>query len=55
MTSGAVVTAPPGSNAAEPEIDHAGRVTGIRFYKGPGSTGTHVGSLCDASGDLPAR
>ena len=27
-----------------------GTVTGIRFYKGPGNTGTHVGSLWSASG-----
>ncbi len=29
-----------------------GTITGIRFYKGPGNTGTHVGSLWDSSGDL---
>ena len=27
-----------------------GSVTGIRFYKGPGNTGTHVGGLWNASG-----
>ncbi len=27
-----------------------GAVTGVRFYKGPGNTGTHVGSLWSASG-----
>ena len=27
-----------------------GAVTGIRFYKGPGNTGTHVGSLWNAAG-----
>ena len=30
------------------EVD--GRVTGIRFYKGPGNTGTHTGALWDAGG-----
>ncbi len=30
--------------------DVAGRITGIRFYKGAGNTGTHVGSLWTASG-----
>jgi methionine-rich copper-binding protein CopC len=29
-----------------------GRITGIRFYKGAGNSGTHVGSLWDASGNL---
>lgn len=29
----------------------AGYVTGIRFYKGPKNTGTHTGSLWDASGN----
>jgi hypothetical protein len=29
-----------------------GAVTGIRFYKGPGNGGTHVGRLWTASGDL---
>jgi methionine-rich copper-binding protein CopC len=33
----------------------AGEVTGIRFYKGPGNTGTHVASLWSASGTLLAR
>ncbi|MGN6331338.1 MAG: DUF4082 domain-containing protein [Motilibacteraceae bacterium] len=30
--------------------DVAGRVTGIRFYKGAGNTGTHTGSLWSSSG-----
>ena len=30
--------------------DVAGSVTGVRFYKGSGNTGTHVGSLWSASG-----
>ena len=28
-----------------------GTVTAVRFYKGPGNTGTHVGSLWDADGN----
>ena len=32
--------------------DENGWITGIRFYKGAGNTGTHIGSLWDASGDL---
>ncbi len=32
-------------------VDIAGAVTGIRFYKGPGNTGTHVGSLWTADGN----
>ena len=28
----------------------AGKITGIRFYKGPGNTGTHVGSLWSRTG-----
>jgi hypothetical protein len=35
--------------------DVAGNVTGVRFYKGSGNTGTHVGSLWTASGTLLAR
>lgn len=34
--------------------DVAGFITGIRFYKGPSNTGTHVGSLWSASGELLA-
>ncbi|WP_270886144.1 DUF4082 domain-containing protein [Pedococcus sp. 5OH_020] len=30
--------------------DVSGSLTGIRFYKGPGNTGTHVGSLWSATG-----
>jgi hypothetical protein len=33
---------------------NAGTITGIKFYKGPGNTGTHVGSLWSASGALLA-
>ena len=32
----------------------AGAVTGIRFYKGAGNTGTHIGSLWTAGGQLLA-
>jgi hypothetical protein len=32
--------------------DNAGRITGIRFYKGTGNTGTHVGHLWTAAGQL---
>jgi methionine-rich copper-binding protein CopC len=32
--------------------DLPGYVTGVRFYKGAGNTGTHVGHLWDAAGDL---
>lgn len=32
-------------------VDIAGVVTGIRFYKGTGNTGTHVGNLWTASGN----
>ena len=34
--------------------DNAGWVEGIRFYKSQANTGTHVGSLWDASGNLLA-
>src|SRR6185312_9244542 len=32
------------------QTDVAGTITGIRFYKGPGNTGTHVGNLWDDQG-----
>jgi hypothetical protein len=32
----------------------AGRVTGVRFYKGAGNTGTHTGSLWTSTGTLLA-
>ena len=35
--------------------DVAGYITGIRFYKGSGNTGTHTASLWSASGTLLAR
>jgi glucose/arabinose dehydrogenase len=34
--------------------DVAGFVNGIRFYKGPANTGTHIGNLWTSSGDLLA-
>ena len=34
--------------------DIAGYITGVRFYKGAGNTGTHVGHLWTASGTLLA-
>jgi hypothetical protein len=34
--------------------DTAGKVTGIRFYKGAGNTGTHTGSLWSSTGALLA-
>jgi methionine-rich copper-binding protein CopC len=35
--------------------DVNGYIKGIRFYKGPGNTGTHIGSLWDATGNLLAQ
>lgn len=35
--------------------DVAGYIKGIRFYKGPANTGTHVGSLWTSTGQLLAR
>src|SRR4051812_19867988 len=34
--------------------DVSGTVTGVRFYKGTGNTGTHIGSLWSSSGSLLA-
>ena len=34
--------------------DTSGFITGLRFYKGPGNTGTHVGHLWTANGSLLA-
>ncbi|GAA1271006.1 hypothetical protein GCM10009677_24820 [Sphaerisporangium rubeum] len=31
-------------------VDQPGLITGVRFYKGPGNTGEHVGNLWTASG-----
>jgi hypothetical protein len=33
----------------------AGQVTGVRFYKGTGNTGTHVGRLWSSTGQLLAQ
>ena len=32
----------------------SGYVTGVRFYKGPGNTGTHIGNLWSSTGTLLA-
>src|SRR5258706_12712785 len=32
-----------------------GNITGVRFYKGPNNTGTHLGSLWTSTGTLLAR
>ncbi|MGH9344509.1 MAG: DUF4082 domain-containing protein, partial [Terriglobia bacterium] len=32
--------------------DQSGFITAIRFYKGPGNTGTHIGHLWDSHGNL---
>jgi hypothetical protein len=34
--------------------DVSGNVTGVRFYKGPSNTGTHIGNLWSSSGQLLA-
>ncbi|SEI58016.1 Ig-like domain-containing protein [Arthrobacter sp. yr096] len=36
-------------------VSQAGNVTGIRFYKGTGNTGTHVGSLWNSAGTRLAQ
>ena len=36
------------------QADVNGYITGIRFYKGPGNTGTHVGHLWTSTGSLLA-
>jgi hypothetical protein len=36
-------------------VSQAGNVTGIRFYKGAGNTGTHVGSLWNSAGTRMAQ
>ncbi|MEV6493045.1 N,N-dimethylformamidase beta subunit family domain-containing protein [Actinoplanes sp. NPDC051633] len=54
----AVPGTPSDSDTAAVEVgtrfrsDVAGRVTGIRFYKGAGNTGTHVGHLWSNTGTL---
>jgi hypothetical protein len=34
------------------QSERSGNITGIRFYKGPANTGTHIGSLWTAGGTL---
>ncbi|GIJ64134.1 hypothetical protein Vau01_116500 [Virgisporangium aurantiacum] len=52
------ITDHPDPNSVEVGVkfrsDVAGQVTGVRFYKSPSSTGTHVGHLWSASGQLLA-
>jgi hypothetical protein len=50
-------TSDPGSVelGAKFTVDLAGSITGVRFFKGAGNTGTHVGNLWSASGQLLAR
>jgi PKD repeat protein len=52
------VASDPDTNAVEIGVkftsDVAGSITGLRFYKGSGNTGTHVGHLWDSSGNLLA-
>jgi electron transfer flavoprotein alpha/beta subunit len=52
------VTATPDNNPVELGVkfqsDVAGTVTGIRFYKGPNNTGTHIGNLWTSTGALLA-
>jgi hypothetical protein len=49
----------PDSRAVEVGVkfraDVAGQVTGVRFYKGAGNTGTHVGNLYTLAGSLLAN
>ncbi len=51
-----VVSASSDSGAVELGVkfrsDVAGQVTGVRFYKGTGNTGTHVGNLWSSTGTL---
>ena len=42
----------PNNLGVEFTSDENGWITGIRFYKGSGNTGTHIGSLWDANGNL---
>ena len=53
------ITATGDSNAVELGVkfqaDRAGSVTGVRFYKGAGNTGSHVGSLWSSTGTLLGR
>ncbi len=53
-TATPAVVADPDTDAVEVGVKfrttQAGSITGIRFYKGAGNTGTHVGSLWSSSG-----
>ncbi|MQY03478.1 DUF4082 domain-containing protein [Actinomadura macrotermitis] len=57
----AVPATPNASDAAAIEVgtkfraDSDGKITGVRFYKGSQNTGTHVGKLYDADGNLLAQ
>ena len=56
-----VPTTPASADAAAVELgvkfiaETTGWITGVRFYKGSGNTGTHTGSLWSTSGTLLAR
>jgi hypothetical protein len=60
-SSTVVPPSPTNSDSAAVELgvkfttDSSGYITGIRFYKGTGNTGTHTGSLWSLSGQLLAR
>lgn len=45
----------PGTFGVKFRSDVAGSVTGIRFYKGAGNTGTHIGLLYSSTGTLLAQ
>jgi uncharacterized repeat protein (TIGR01451 family) len=45
----------PGTFGMKFRSDVAGKITGIRFYKGPGNTGPHIGLLYSSTGTLLAQ
>ncbi len=47
-------TTDPSKSASKFTSDVAGTITGVRFYKGAGNTGTHVGNLWTPTGTLLA-
>ena len=57
---GATPTVPAANDPTPTELgvrftsDISGYITGIRFYKGPGNTGTHIGNLWTSTGTLLA-
>jgi hypothetical protein len=59
--SSAVPATPANNDTASVELgvkfrsDVAGAITAIRFYKGTGNTGTHIGRLWSATGDLKGQ